>query len=444
VISIVRQTPTRNTLAGMLAALARRHRVPGAQLALHLDGDTIAVEVGEIRAGGLAVTRDTAFPIGSIGKSFTATVAMILVADGDLELDEPIGEHLPELDEPVGRLTLRQLLSHTSGLAANPPDAADGVSLRRFASDHCGRESIIFTPGSAFSYSNPGYMLVGRLIEAVTGMTWAEATESILLRPLRITPAFIREPGHAARRPIATGHSANVATGRVRPVEQAIQPAEVPAGGLAASALDLVTFGLAHIDGTGPLPAAEAEQMRRPVPEADPFGLADGWGLGLATFRHDTTTWAGHDGNADGTACYVRFDADSRAVLSLTTNANTGIGLWRELQEWLGREGLPIGPATPAPGRRPLPAPSSCTAIYKNAEVEYVVRPGHDGGVYLAVDGDVPERVTVYEGLTFWLQDAASGRHEFGGRFVRDPKTGEIAGLQMGGRLAPKCARPVA
>jgi CubicO group peptidase (beta-lactamase class C family) len=426
----------------MLSALARRHRVPGAQLVLHLDGDTIAVEVGEIRAGGgRPVTPDTAFPIGSIGKSITATVAMVLVADGDLELDEPIGEHLSELDEPIAGLTLRQLLSHTSGLAANPPEAADGVSLRRFVTDHCDGDSIILPPGAAFSYSNPGYMLVGRLIEAVTGMTWAEATESILLRPLGIAPAFIREPGHVARRPIATGHSANVATGRVRPVEQAIQPAEVPAGGLATSALDLVTFGLAHIDGSGPLPAGEAEQMRRPVSGAEPFGLADGWGLGLATFRHETTSWVGHDGNADGTACYLRFDPDSRAVIALTSNANTGIGLWRELQEWLGREGLPIGPATPPPGRRPLPAPPSCTAIYKNAEVEYVVRRGRDGAVYLAVDGDAPERVTVYEGLTFWLQDEASGRQEFGGRFVRDAKTGEIAGLQMGGRLAPKCAR---
>jgi CubicO group peptidase (beta-lactamase class C family) len=429
----------------MLAALARRHRVPGAQLALHLDGETVAVEVGELRAGGRPVTPEAAFPIGSIGKSITATVAMILVADGDLELDGPIGEYLSELDEPVGRLTLRQLLSHTSGLAANPPDAAHGVSLRRYVSDHCRRDSIILTPGTAFSYSNPGYMLVGRLIEAVTGMTWAEAIESILLRPMGITPAFIRDPGRSAMlRPIASGHSANVATGRIRPVEQALQPAEVPAGGVSASALDLVTLGLAHIDGTGPLPAAEAEQMRRPIPGADPFGLADGWGLGLALFAHGATTWAGHDGNADGTACYLRFDVDTRSVIALTTNANTGIGLWQELQAWLGREGIPIGPTTPPPGDTPLMPPPACAARYANAEMEYVVRSGRDGSFYLAVDGDTPERVTFYEGLTFWLHDGATGRPEFGGRFVRDPKTGEIAGLQMGGRLAPKCARPVA
>ena len=71
-----------------LPALARKHRVPGAQLAIHHGGVTVASEVGELECGtGSLVARDAAFPIGSITKCFTATVAMILVADGDVEPD---------------------------------------------------------------------------------------------------------------------------------------------------------------------------------------------------------------------------------------------------------------------------------------------------------------------------------------------------------------------
>src|SRR5215470_16293802 len=97
-----------------LEALADEHRVCGAQLAVHHDDATVAVEIGELEhRGGHTVTHDATFPIGSVSKSFTATLAMILVADGDVDLDAPLSEHLPELDDLGDVLTLRHLLSHT-------------------------------------------------------------------------------------------------------------------------------------------------------------------------------------------------------------------------------------------------------------------------------------------------------------------------------------------
>jgi CubicO group peptidase (beta-lactamase class C family) len=75
-----------------------------------------AVVTGEIEHGTrILATRQTAFPIGSISTAWTATLAMILVADGDLELGAPLDVHLPELGDLGSELTLRQLLSHTSG-----------------------------------------------------------------------------------------------------------------------------------------------------------------------------------------------------------------------------------------------------------------------------------------------------------------------------------------
>src|SRR5579875_2370381 len=104
-----------------LATLVRKHRVPGVQLAIHHDGATAAAEVGELEARtGRHVTRDAVFPIGSITKCFTATVAMMLVADGDVDPDAPVGDYVPELGDLGTVLSLRHLLSHTSGL----PDGA--------------------------------------------------------------------------------------------------------------------------------------------------------------------------------------------------------------------------------------------------------------------------------------------------------------------------------
>lgn len=444
-IGVAHRLPTRADLVDTLRTLVGRHRVPGAQLAVRLRGDTMTAEVGELEYGtGRPVTPETAFPIGSITKTFTATAAMILVADGDIELDEPIGEHLAELPPAIGRLTLRRLLSHTAGLVANPPEDADGTSLRRFVADHCGPQSVLLAPGTAFSYSNPGYLLVGRLVEVITGMDWHEVMASVVLPPLGIRPAFIGGADPAGGRSVATGHSANVATRRTRAVAQSLRPAEAPAGALAVSAIDLVNFGMTYlthdVPAGGPLPREWAERMRQPVPGAAADGMADGWALGFAVFDHAGTRWVGHDGNADGTACYLRIDPDDDCVVALTTNASTGIGMWRELTETLPTLGIPVPPAGSDPVMaRPVEAPAGCAGSYRNGEQEYVITV-HDGKALLAIDGDVPERLIFTDRSMFWMESAVTGRAEFGGRLLRAPETGDVTAIQVGGRLAVRRA----
>src|SRR2546423_13583576 len=90
-------------LSETLCALAEKHQVPGAQFAIHRGSHTVAVAGGETKHGsGDPVRRDTAFPIGSITKTFTAAGAMVLVADGRLTLDEPASECGPELGADPG------------------------------------------------------------------------------------------------------------------------------------------------------------------------------------------------------------------------------------------------------------------------------------------------------------------------------------------------------
>jgi CubicO group peptidase (beta-lactamase class C family) len=439
VISLLRESNVLPLLAGRISALAREHRVPGAQLAIHHDDRIAAIQIGELEyRTGRGITRESAFPIGSISKSFTATMAMILVADDDLELDAPIGLYLSGLDELGSELTLRHLLSHTSGLACGPDsDEVSTTSTRRYVAGYCRRQNLVVPPGTAFSYSNMGYVLAGHLIETITGMTWWEAMESILLRPLGIAPAFVGIPGlRAPARPVAAGHSVNRAAGRTRSVHQSMAPAEAPTGSLAVSAVDLVALGLLHTDPGRPelLEPAWAQEMRRPVAGADPTGLADGWGLGLATFGGG---WVGHDGNANGTACYLRVHPTEGWVVAFTSNANTGFGLWRDLLDELARTNVPIGHSGAWTARaRPTTPPPGCAGTYTNGDVEYVVAVRHDAQLHLAVDGDNFARLSMYEDLTFSTRDPDTGQQVLSGCFLRNPVTKHIDALQVGGRLA--------
>lgn len=437
-------------LTHVLGDCARRHRVPGAQLAIQYGGRQVRIEHGVLRHGGEdRVTERDAFPVGSITKSFTALLIMMLAADGDCELDSPLGDTVPELSagaaiaDSGARLTLRQLLSHTSGLASDPEsDEVAELSLRRYVREQCARPELVLRPGTGFSYSNVGYALAGHVVETITGMSWWHAVQSIVLAELDIEPAFIPIPGgpHTSRT-IATGHAVNTTLDHVIPVDQCLAWSEVPAGGLALSAADLVAFGRAMFAEGVPgavslLPEDYAQEMRTPVPAATAFGLADEWCTGLALFRDGEEEWVGHDGNADGTSCHLRIDPANGTVVALTTNSGTGVHLWRDLLTELRGMGISVGDHLVALPTTPQPVPPGCLGSYVNGEVEYTLLPIGDDSVGLAVDGDVLAELTVFDGYVFDLRDVTSGKRLHAGRFLPDPDTGELDRIQVLGRLA--------
>jgi CubicO group peptidase (beta-lactamase class C family) len=432
--------PAVGQLTALLERLARRHRVPAAQLAVHVPAGTVGVATAGV--GGRA-----RFPIGSITKAFTATVAMVLAADGDVELDEPLGSYLDRLGTSpgtAGAATLRQVLGHTGGLPATLPVSLSATASPSHYLAACAGLGLLQPPGQGFSYSNVGYVLAGRVIEEITGMSWAEAVDSLLLRPLRIEPGFVTADGYVGER-VVSGHAVHAHTGVARPVAQTLHPVEAPAGALALSARDLVAFGRWQIGAAGPddrpAPAALAEVdtalIREPVAGAEPFGLADGWGLGLAVFGTAEPTWAGHDGTADGTSCHLRVDAAHGQVVALTTNASSGGALWEDLLTELRAAGFPVGcyrlPGTAAPA---VPAPDDLAGRYANGDLEYVVEAPAGAPAALRVDGELYPALTLHASDVFSVRDPASGRRIPGGRVVRDPITGRVRAIQTGGRLA--------
>ncbi|HEX6352086.1 serine hydrolase domain-containing protein [Actinophytocola sp.] len=414
-----------------LKELVAAHGVPGAQFAVHCRGETWTWVDGVTRtSAGVPMTADAPVPVGSITKVVTAAAALVLVGDGDLDLDEPLVVVVPEMRELPGRLrgrlTLRHVLSHTGGL---PSDVdVHAATARRHVLDCCRAVRPLFDPGRSFSYSNIGYLLAGQAVTTVTGMNWWEAVQALVLDPLGVPARFVT--GTRVPADLVSGHSR-----RQRPVVQSLSAAEAAVGALAASASDLVALGRGLLVADALLDREVRDQMCAPVSGADPFGLADGWGLGLACFGGGRT--AGHDGNGDGTSCHLRMNRDTGTVVALTTNSAAGFALWRELSPDLPALGVPVDDHDPLAVGEPVDAPQGCTGVYTNGDLEYAVAHNDNGGFRLTVDGEPFADLTVHSGHRFTMRDCDTGVTDQAGRFVLDGN-GHVAGLQVGGRLASK------
>ena len=150
----------------------------------------MASETGIAR---LPVTPDTSFEIGSITKQFTTAAILQLQAAGKLNIDRPLSDYLPKAPH-AHEVTLRQLLSHTSGLHDYldlPDDQIDRLVQQPIA-----YESLVarvadlpldFTPGSRWAYSNTGYLLLGRVIEVASGEPYRDYLQRHILDPLQMT-----------------------------------------------------------------------------------------------------------------------------------------------------------------------------------------------------------------------------------------------------------------
>src|SRR5690242_13999170 len=179
----------------LLAELQRRERIPGVCAAVvRPDRAPWLASVGQATSG-VAAGAATQFSLGSITKTFTATLVLRERDAGRLDLDDPVAAHL---DVPRhGGLTIRRLLSHTSGLQREPPgDVWDTLEMPTAAELVAGlaEAEAVSAPGRRWHYSNLAYALLGEIVARTAGVPWAEALARDLLRPLGLAGIGV-EPG---------------------------------------------------------------------------------------------------------------------------------------------------------------------------------------------------------------------------------------------------------
>ncbi len=270
-------------------------------------------------ASGPPVSPATIFEAASLSKPVVAQGVLQLRDLGILELDAPITRYLSEagLDPSLKLVTVRQLLSHTSGL---PNWLADGETLKTH-----------FIPGSRFSYSGVGYRLLQRILEAVTGQDLAGYLEANVLRRLGMNDSsFVWRPEYDSR--CGTGHDANG-----QPVPKLKLLEAHAAHSLHSSAPDLTRFMVATMrnpfDTLEPQIAVNDDPPWRPGWPHEKVQTSDSvfWGLGwgLERVRSETFFWQWGD-NGSFKALAIGSRDTGRGFVALTNGAN-GDRLWRDV-----------------------------------------------------------------------------------------------------------------
>lgn len=389
-----------------LDALRAAHHVPGATLAVFAEGRIHELASGILHRGtGVEATTDSVFQLGSIAKLYTATLVMQLAAAGELDLDAPVIEVLPEFrvadPEATKAITTRQLLSHTSGLTCDfTYDSGRGDDCLAKYVAAAGNVALDCPPGTAVSYSSVGYNVLGRVVEVLTGRTWDQALKERLVAPLNLTHTMTL-PEEALAFRTAMGHLPGEGPDpEPAPAWDMMPRSAGPYGRVLATAADVLRLAKLHLDG-GSAPdgtqilgaRAVAEMQRWVVDVPDRWTVsADGWGLGWSLYDWNGVPGYGHDGASIGQYGYVRVVPGADLVVVLLTNGGASRLLYADLMRELLRDlgGVHMPPAFAPPARPPIVDMVPLVGTYRREGVVITVGLRPDGAphlVYEFVDG---------------------------------------------------------
>ncbi|MFC9438379.1 serine hydrolase domain-containing protein [Nocardia sp. NPDC057030] len=375
------------------------NHVPGAALAVLIDGKVYEIASGVLHRGtGVPVRTDSVFLCGSVAKVYTATMIMRLVDQGKLELDARVADVLPEFGTPdreaTAVITIRQLLSHTGGVTNdfNYDGGRGDDCLAEYV--RAAREvALDCKPGTAMSYGGLGYVVLGRVIEVLTGKTYDEAVQELLAVPLGLDH-LVTLPEQALKFSTAMSHLG--APGRYPDPapEWDIMPRSVaPAARVISSAGDMVRFARMHldggraVDGTAVLtPETVAAMQHREIDVPDKWTVsADGWGLGWTLYDWNGIKGFGHDGAAIGQYAYLRAIPESGIAVALLTNGGGARQLYAALFRELLAEVAGVEMPEPfAPADPPVPVSiDPFVGTYARAGVVITVSKRDDGSAHL-------------------------------------------------------------
>ena len=301
--------------------------------AAHAQGATIAIAQGGVivytrgyglreGARSLPADADTRYEIGSITKQFTAAAILQLKEAGKIDLDATVATYLPSISH-AREITIRQLLTHTSGLEdyVDIPDF-ETLAVRPATFDQLmsriSKEPLAFTPGAQFAYSSTNYLILGRIIEVVSGQTWEDYVQQHLFAPAGMTDsATMAEEGGLAD--MARGYVyAQGHTAESKPIAESWASS---AGGIVSTAADLRKWGEALSSG-GIISTSDYQLLTSPARLAD--GSADEYGFGMKIDRFEGQPRVWHDGNTNGFDGSGQFFPSQDVRIIVLTNTLDG------------------------------------------------------------------------------------------------------------------------
>ncbi|WP_158543529.1 serine hydrolase domain-containing protein [Dyella solisilvae] len=316
-------TATAGRIDADVNTVLARTGTPGAVVAVYRKGELLYRHAYGVRdrEARLPATPDTWFEIGSITKQFTAAAILQLQEAGKLSIDAPLATYLPDAPH-AGEVTLRQLLSHTSGL----PEYLDGPDAEAFAIKPQTPAAVLarvagkpldFKPGSRWSYSNTGYFLLGRVIEVVSGQTYDQYIREHLLEPAGMRHTYtMADEGRLS--PMAVGYRHE--GGQLQRAPAIHDSVGWSAGNLVSTIGDLQRWNDALAGGKIVRPAHVA-LMGTSVTTTE-HGSAD-YGLGLFVDKVDGQPRIGHTGGSFGfTTANEYFPRQDLRIIAFTNNGD--------------------------------------------------------------------------------------------------------------------------
>ncbi|MFJ6406344.1 serine hydrolase domain-containing protein [Streptomyces hydrogenans] len=308
--------------------------VPGAVAQARVDGRAWTGTAGE--RGG-----DDRYRVGSITKTFTATVLLQLQAEGRIDLDDPVEKWLPGLVRGNGhdgrKITVRQLLNHTSGVYSYTEDPGFqqkvfGPGFLEHRYDTWNPRDLVgiatshapeFAPGTSWSYSNTNFVLAGLVIEKVTGRPYGKAVENRIIKPLKLRATSV--PGTRVNVPSPSSPAYSTLGGEPSaPVHDvsALNPSLAHAAGeMISDSADLQTFYRALLKGRL-LPKAELRELTTTVPVSAEYPeFRYGLGISWQKLSCGTEIW-GHGGGIHGSTSEAYTTRDGRHTLAANINAD--------------------------------------------------------------------------------------------------------------------------
>jgi D-alanyl-D-alanine carboxypeptidase len=282
-------TETLSKIGAAVTEVLKKTDAPSASIAIVRDGRTVYEQAfGHARLEPtLPADRGMRYNIGSISKQFTASALLMLQQDGKLSLDDKVAKYFPDLTR-AGDITIRELLSHTSGYQdCCPQDFAipewlEPVTPEAFI-ERWARKPLNFEPGTTWQYSNTGYVLAGRIVEIASGVPLFECLQQRIFKPLHITSVY-----NADAQPLGpsdpTGYR-RFALGPPRVSPTAGAGWSFGAGGLAMSAADLAKWDISLIN-QSVLRVASYRALETDTLLANGVGTQYGLGIGVSMENH--------------------------------------------------------------------------------------------------------------------------------------------------------------
>ncbi len=320
------------------------HRLPGLAIGVVHDQELVWAKgygTSDLETGA-PVTPETIFRIGSITKLFTATAVMQLRDAGKLRLDDSVSRHLPwfEVQSPFEgepEITIRQLLTHTSGLpreAAFPYWTTHDFPTRAQVREAVPGQEAVFAPASKYKYSNLGMTLLGEIVAAISGLSWEEYVERHIFQPLEMSDSSAAPEEEHFRR-MTTAYLRRDADGTRKIAEYYETRAIAPAANIVSNVEDLARFAALQFR-QGPQAGGERHpgggQTKHVVRASTlremhrPHWIRESWtsalGLGFRISRRGGKTVVSHGGWVAGHRSHLLLVPAEKIAVAVMTNAD--------------------------------------------------------------------------------------------------------------------------